>query len=273
MRKKVFATIILVAMGYFGAKAQTDVDFPQLEAVSPFGISLEGNLYQKGDLWVDAFSASDEYLSNMPVPTNSFFGGIGIDYTFNRANKLSYIVSLGLELKPIFSFKNPDVPEEHLYPLDFPNPHSFNFGQYLNVALQYQNTIGESDVWFYNIKAGMRFSYYDGEMSFHTDAADGWTNYLAMFSIDAKGNNYNLVPSLMLSAGASFNTPIGLWSLNLVGNISIPKLNTGKFGFHVNMQTFQGDYSLSGNYVGLTLSYSPLKIVKPTPKKKARFRM
>jgi hypothetical protein len=157
--------------------------------------------------------------------------------------------------------------------LDFPNPHSFNFGQYLNVALQYQNTIGESDVWFYNIKAGMRFSYYDGEMPFHTDAADGWTNYLAMFSIDAKGNNYNLVPSLMLSAGGSYNTPIGLWSLNLVGNISIPKLNTGKFGFHVNMQSFQGDYSLSGNYVGLTLSYSPLKIVKPTPKKKHRFKM
>ena len=50
MRKKVFATIILVAMGCFGAKAQTDVDFPQLEVVSPFGISLEGNLYQKGDL-------------------------------------------------------------------------------------------------------------------------------------------------------------------------------------------------------------------------------
>ena len=80
-----------------------------------------------------------------------------------------------------------------------------------------------------------------------------------VFQVYNNENNFSLYPSLVLGAGVSHNSSIGLFGLNVVGNISIPYLSSGRYYFKLGNSEFSGVHYLTGNYVGLSLTYSPKK--------------
>lgn len=257
MNTRKIIVIAVLMLGFLKANAQKEVDFPQLEKISPWSVSLEGSVYQKGFLTNIRYIGDNENIVYCPEGSSAILGGIGVDYTFNRANKLSYVLSAGLDLKPVLyineSEKGLDVTRMSESSLFKGICHS----PFIAFTVQYRNIIANNEKWFYNLKGGMRFSCYDG----YTNAGYSTTNPITqdsmLFSVNGYDKKYNLFPNLMFSVGTSYNTSIGMFGLNLIANISIPYLNESVFWFKFKDSEFYGNYYLTGNYLGLSLTYSP----------------
>ncbi|MBQ2376218.1 MAG: hypothetical protein II298_06055 [Bacteroidales bacterium] len=257
MNTRKIIVIAVLMLGFLKANAQKEVDFPQLEKISPWSVSLEGSVYQKGFLTNIRYIGDNENIVYCPEGSSAILGGIGVDYTFNRANKLSYVLSAGLDLKPVLyineSEKGLDVTrmsESSLFK-------EICYSPFIAFTVQYRNIIANNEKWFYNLKGGMRFSYYDG----YTNAGYSTTNPITqdsmLFSVNGYDKKYNLFPNLMFSIGTSYSSSIGMFGLNLIANISIPYLNESDIWFKFKESEFYGKYYLTGNYIGLTLTYSP----------------
>ena len=258
MNRKQIIVIAILILGCLNAIAQKEVDFPQVEKVSPWSVSLEGSVYQKGFL-TNIHSIGGSYGDIVYCPENSsaILGGIGVDYTFNRANKLSYVLSAGLDLKPVLYINESEKGLEVTRMSESSLFRNTCYSPFISFAVQYRNTIANNENWFYNLKGGMRFSYYDGYINAGCSGIDPFTRDTMSFSVDGDGNKFNLFPNLMFSVGTSYNTSIGMFGLNLIANISIPYLNESVFWFKFKDSEFYGNYYLTGNYLGLSLTYSP----------------
>ncbi|MEE0889048.1 MAG: hypothetical protein U0L57_02435 [Bacteroidales bacterium] len=258
MNRKQIIVIAILILGCLNAIAQKEVDFPQLEKVSPWSVSLEGSVYQKGFL-TNIHSIGGSYGDIVYCPENSsaILGGIGVDYTFNRANKLSYVLSAGLDLKPVLYINESEKGLEVTRMIESSLFKEIRYSPFISFAVQYRNTIANNENWFYNLKGGMRFSCYDGSVGAGYSTVDPFSRDSMSFSVHGDGNKFNLFPNLMFSVGTSYNTSIGMFGLNLIANISIPYLNESVFWFKFNDSEFYGNYYLTGNYLGLSLTYSP----------------
>ena len=248
MNRKQIIVIAILMFGCLNAIAQKEVDFPQLEKVSPWSVSLEGSVYQKGFLTNIHSIGSYDDIVYCPENSSAILGGIGVDYTFNRANKLSYVLSAGLDLKPVLYINESEKGLEVTRMSESSLFRNTCYSPFISFAVQYRNTIANNENWFYNLKGGMRFSYYDGYVNAGYSTVNPFTQDSMLFSVHGDGNKFNLFPNLMFSVGTSYNTSIGMFGLNLIANISIPYLNESEF---------YGNYYLTGNYLGLSLTYSP----------------
>lgn len=255
MKRTLILLVALFAMQV--ATAQQEVDFPQLEKVSPWSVSLEGSVYQKSFLSEIHHIGDWKHLVYCPEGSSAILGGIGVDYTFNRANKLSYVLSAGLDLKPALYMNESEQGLEVSLMSESSLFKEFRLSPFLSFAVQYRNTIADNDKWFYNIKGGMRFTCYDGNHSSGSLSVNPFTQDSMSFSSYGSNKRYSLFPNLMFSVGTSYSSSIGMFGLNLIANISIPYLNEGEFWFKFNDSEFYGKHYLTGNYLGLSLTYSP----------------
>ena len=257
MKKMRFVVLLVLTLAFSQTNAQKEVDFPQLEKVSPWSVSLEGSVYQKGFLTNIHHRGNYADIVYCPENSSAILGGIGVDYTFNRANKLSYVLSAGLDLKPELYINESEKGLEVTRMSESSLFRKTCYSPFISFAVQYRNTIANNENWFYNLKGGMRFSYYDGYVGAGYSTVNPFTQDTMSFSVHGNGNKFNLFPNLMFSVGTSYNTSIGMFGLNLIANISIPYLNESVFWFKFKESEFYGNYYLTGNYLGLSLTYSP----------------
>ena len=260
MKRVILLAIVMMlsSVAFSQTNAQKEVDFPQLENLSPWSVSLEGSVYQKGFLTnIHSIGGGFDDMVYCPENSSAILGGIGVDYTFNRANKLSYVLSAGLDLKPVLYINESEKGLEVTRMSESSLFRNTCYSPFISFAVQYRNTIANNENWFYNLKGGMRFSYYDGYVNDDYSIVNPFTQDTMSFSVHGNGNKFNLFPNLMFSVGTSYNTSIGMFGLNLIANISIPYLNESDFWFKFMDSEFYGNYYLTGNYLGVSLTYSP----------------
>lgn len=260
MNRKKIATLIACIISVMCLNAQNNNEFSSLKSVSPWSVSIEGTAYQKSVFetpWSNVVDRKD--IAYRPDAKNAFLGGIGVNYALNHANKYSFIFSAGLDLKPLLSIEHSEKGAELFYLLDKSIEYTNSYSPYLSFMAQYQNRIDAQEKWFYNLKVGVKLNSYYSCYSLDMNYSVGQADDYFVFQVYNNENNFSLYPSLVLGAGVSHNSSIGLFGLNVVGNISIPYLSSGRYYFKLGNSEFSGVHYLTGNYVGLSLTYSPKK--------------
>ncbi len=244
---KVVSLAVIITLAAFTSQAQQKYDYPQLKNYSPLGISAQGVFYNKiyshycqynGEFYTCSKNAID--LEN----NKTFSYSIGIDYTFYRANKLSFILNASVDVINTHELNNFSVSADHtIYDVDkwasaiYP---SFSF------LMQYrQNLIPKL---YLNAKAGLKIlgnSYSD---VLYKDEVD----IVHYTTIDAS-ERYN--PSVLLSLGLSYACKFALIDFNFVGNFSL-----GQFmhrTYRSNSDATIYSIEQSGTYYGIGISFHP----------------
>lgn len=239
--RKIVCLLALVLAFSSLAAQQKEVDFPEMLHTSPFGLNLEGIMYEKAH--VGSISADNPNLvARLPKMKNTYSYSVSAEYNFLRANKLSYVLGVGLENTADLHFA---------FDYDEYNHISRTPSPFFVFSVQYRNYLF-SDKNMFNLRAGLKMAYYNGECGYSVSE-----NNETVYSLQNERADYTLLPSLLLRAGTSYNFNAFVVGLNITANIGLPFISKGTFEYETHGDKVEGATYMSGNYIGVGLSFSP----------------
>lgn len=247
MKNKKIVWFAVFALAFSSLTAQQkEADFPEMLDISPWGLNIEGVMYEKahvGSISTDNYSL----ISGLPEMKNTFSYSVSLEYNFLRADKLSYILGAGLDNKTDLHFTFDNIGIHHV---------NRTVSPFFIASVQYRNTLFSQRNMF-SLRAGLKMSYYNGEKDYSVSTSEG-----TIYSLQNERADYTLLPSLLFSVGTSYNFKAFVLGLNITANIGIPFVNTGTFEYKTPAGDVEGTTYMSGNYIGLGLSLSPKNFCK-----------
>lgn len=237
------AFIILLFSFSMSLQAQWNKEFPVLGQYWKWGITAGPTLFNKAEISPQFGSQSFDNKS-----TVSF--NAGVDYTFFADRRWSFLTGLWVSQEPICNIDHPDFFwKEYVSSVNFSIP----------LIAQMQMQVGKKV--FLNLSAGYKAMYiapggFDFSVDGNPNIRDDRDEQL--FSLSLETPNNHIYGSAIFGVGTALAMKPFLMKINLVYNLYFQNLVAGDYQFTdltTNTRSTIGTYKMSGNYLGLMVSF------------------
>jgi len=242
-------TIVLDSRGF----AQKNIEYTNLSKYRNWSFVLGPVLYNKGKIYPEYGNYT---FTNKPIPGYCF----GFEYDLHPERKWSFSTGLSFSKEPVYNIHY-IIYNEDLYPGsngDLVDDSKMYSLVTFSVPLLFNMRLQSGDHFFINFLTGIKVMYFPaGDAYFGLEISDQATmETREIFGLNLHSQDFPLYGSYLIGTGVSYAMKKVYLKTNLIYVMNFQNTIEGKYQYD-NLfvsPAAGGEYTLSGNYLGLLFS-------------------